>query len=55
VVRPESSAWMLPVFASPILHGANADREWFSDRPIPAIPDGKQSTDPKLLGLPEGK
>ena len=26
-----------------------------SDRPIPTIPDGKQTNDPKLLGLPEKK
>jgi YHS domain-containing protein len=55
IVQPESSAWMVPVYPSPILHCPTADREWFSDRPIPEIPDGKNVTDPKLLGLPEEK
>jgi len=53
VVLPESTLWMIPVYPSPILQGPHADGEWFSDRPIPEIPDGKNVTDPKLLGLPE--
>jgi YHS domain-containing protein len=55
VVQPKSSVWMIPVYPSPILHGPTADREWFSDRPIPEIPEGKNVTDPKLLGIPEEK
>jgi YHS domain-containing protein len=51
VVQPESSAWMISVYPSPILHTATADQEWFSDRPIPEIPNGKNATDPKLLGI----
>jgi hypothetical protein len=52
VLLPESTVWMIPVYPSPILHGPQADGHWFSDRPIPEIPDGKNVTDPKLLGLP---
>ncbi|WP_439621749.1 hypothetical protein [Gemmata sp.] len=55
VLLPESAVWMVAVYPSPILHGPRADGEWFSDRPIPEIPDGKNATDPKLLGLPEKK
>jgi|GEM_PF-1891569 YHS domain-containing protein len=50
VLLPESTIWMAPIFPSPILQGPNADAEWFSDRPIPAI-TGENSTDPKLLGI----
>jgi YHS domain-containing protein len=45
-----STVWMMSVFPSPKLTGANSDAQWFSDRPIPEIPDGKNATDPKLLG-----
>ncbi|MCE9560961.1 MAG: YHS domain-containing protein [Planctomycetes bacterium] len=55
VMLPESTLWMIPVYPSPILHGPHADGQWFSDRPIPEIPDGKNVTDPKLLGVPEKK
>jgi YHS domain-containing protein len=55
LLLPESTVWMVAVYPSPILHGPRADGEWFSDRPIPEIPDGKNATDPKLLGLPEEK
>jgi YHS domain-containing protein len=50
-VLPESVVWMYAILQSPTLNGPTADREWFSDRPIPEIPDGKNVTDPKLLGL----
>lgn len=55
VLLPESAVWMVAVYPSPILHGPHADGEWFSDRPIPEIPDGKNVADPKLLGVPEKK
>ncbi|MBA4189708.1 MAG: hypothetical protein C0467_17115 [Planctomycetaceae bacterium] len=55
ILLPESTLWMIPVYPSPILHGPQADGQWFSDQPIPEIPDGKNATDPKLLGLPEAK
>ena len=45
-----STVWMMSVFPSPKFTGASSDVEWFSDRPIPEIPDGKNATDPKLLG-----
>ncbi len=56
-VRAESVVWMTAVYASPNLDAADADGQWFSDRPIPEIPDGRGSTDPKLLGLdrPDGE
>ena len=50
-VLPESVIWMYSVLQSPILDGPMSDGEWFSDRPISEIPDGKSVTDPKLLGL----
>ncbi|VTU00473.1 YHS domain family OS=Verrucomicrobiae bacterium DG1235 GN=VDG1235_3469 PE=4 SV=1: YHS [Gemmataceae bacterium] len=55
VLLPESVVWMVAVYPSPILHGPHADGEWFSDRPIPEIPDGRNATEPKLLGAPEKK
>lgn len=59
-ILPESVVWMFAILQSPILDGPTADGEWFSDRPIAEIPDGKGVTDPKLLGLtkpaaPKGK
>lgn len=51
VLLPGSTVWMVPVYPSPILHGPDADGEWFSDRPIPEI-TGENTRDPKLLGVP---
>lgn len=50
-VLPQSVVWMFAIYQSPILDGPTSDAEWFSDRPIPEIPDGKGVSDPKLLGL----
>ena len=47
---PQSSVWMVPVYASPILNDVNADAEWFSDDPIPEN-EGEPTDDPELLGL----
>ena len=54
VLLPTSTVWMASVYPSPGLHGPTADGEWFSDRPIPEI-TGENTTDPKLLGLPESE
>jgi YHS domain-containing protein len=51
VIAEESVVWMVATFASPILNGPDADGMWLSDRPIPPIPDGKNVSDPMLLGI----
>jgi YHS domain-containing protein len=52
-----SAVWMMSVLPSPVLAGPDTDGQWFSDRPIPEIPDGRAATDPKLLGTdrPDGE
>ncbi len=55
-LQPESDVWLGSLFWSPNLESPRAGKvplkEWFNEQPIPEI-TGKNSTDPKLLGIPE--
>jgi hypothetical protein len=55
-LAPESDLWMdsfgNAAFANPVPPGKLPYREWFDDRPIPAI-TGENTSDPKLLGVDE--
>lgn len=56
IVQPDSELWMGSLFWSPALEPPNHNRipmtQWFNHDPIPEI-TGKNSTNPKLLGIPE--
>lgn len=48
-LEPESNLWMGPVYTPQPMRGPRL-REWFSQEPIPVLPQ-KNTDDPKLLGL----
>lgn len=55
-LEPQSEVWLGSLFWSQTLQSPHEGQvplsEWFNDHPIPEI-TGKNSTDPKLLGIPE--